>query len=78
MCTANCFFDMKTASYRLLGKAKFLLGTQGICHHTGRMNAPVERLTSSMKKKTTQKQDGEGSGPSIKLNKALVIFLFLR
>ena len=35
-----------------LRKAKFLLTTQGICHHMGRMNAPVEQLTSSIKKKT--------------------------
>ena len=38
-------------SLRLLHKAKFLLATKGICYHTGRMNAPVEQLTSSIKKK---------------------------
>ena len=37
-------------SPRLLHKAKFLLATKGICYHTGRMNAPVEQLTSSIKK----------------------------
>ena len=49
-------------SLRLLRKAKFLLPTQGI-YHTGRMNAPVEQLSSSIKNKN---QNGEGSGPSIK------------
>lgn len=37
-------------SFRLLRSAKFLLATQGIGHHKGRMNAPVEQLTSSIKK----------------------------
>ena len=49
-------------SLRLLPRVKFLLATQGICHHVGQMNAPLEQLTSSIKKK----QDGKGSGPSIK------------
>ena len=34
-----------------LRKAEFLLTTQGICYHMGRMNAPVEQLISSIKKK---------------------------
>ena len=38
-----------------LRKAKFLLTTQGICHHMGRMNAPVEQLTSSIKKNKMSK-----------------------
>ena len=38
-----------------LRKAKFLLTTQGICHHTGRMNAPVEQLTRALKKKKMTK-----------------------
>ena len=37
-------------SLRLLRKVKFLLVTQGICHHAGRMNASLEQLTSSIKK----------------------------
>ena len=36
-------------------KAKFLPATKGICHHTGRMNAPVEQLTSSIKKEKKDK-----------------------
>jgi len=39
-----------STSLRLLRKAKCLLATQGICHYTGQMNAPVEQLTSSVKK----------------------------
>ena len=53
------------SSLRLLRKAKFLLPTQesqGI-YYTGRINAPVEQLSSSIKNKN---QNGEGSGPSIK------------
>ena len=32
---------------------KFLLATQGICHHAERMNASLEQLTSSIKTTTT-------------------------
>ena len=39
-----------TSFGRLLRKAIFLLATQGICYHTGRMNASVQ-LTSSIRKK---------------------------
>ena len=42
-------------SLRLLHRAKFLLATQGICHHTGQMNASVEQLTSSIKKEKQNK-----------------------
>ena len=42
-------------SLRLLRSAKFLLATQGICHHTGQMNASVESLTSSIKKENKNK-----------------------
>ena len=38
-----------------LREAKFLLATKGICHHTGGMNAPVEQLTSSIKKEKKDK-----------------------
>ena len=63
-------------SLRLPRKAKFLLATQAICHHTGRMNAPVQQFTSSIKKEK-KKHDGEGSGPSIKTTK-LWLSLFFR
>ena len=61
-------------SLRLLRSAKFLLATQGICHHTGRMNASLEQLTSSIKKE--KKNDGEGSGPSIKTTKLWLSLFF--
>ena len=38
-------------SLRVLRKAKFLLSTYTICHHKGRVNAPAEQLTSSIKNK---------------------------
>ena len=60
-------------SLRLLHKAKFLLATKGICYHTGRMNAPVEQLTSSIKKEK-KRQDGEGRGLSIKTTKLWLSF----
>ena len=64
-------------SLRLLRSAKFLLATQGICHHTGRVNASVEQLTSSIKKEE-KKQGGEGSGPSIKTTNLWLSFLFFK
>ena len=44
------------SSLRLLRKVKFLLATQGVCHHAGRMNASLEQLTTSIKKKRKEKK----------------------
>ena len=49
-------------SLRLLRKVKFLLTTQGICHHRGQMNGSLEQLTSWIKKKREKKnEDDEGT-----------------
>ena len=64
------------SSLRLLRKVKFLLATQGICHHAGRMNACLEQLTTSMKKKEKREKDCEGSGPSIKTTELWLFFFF--
>ena len=66
------------SSLRLLRKVKFLLATQGICHHAGRMNASLEQLTTSIKKKEKIEKDCESSGPSIKTTELWLFFFFFQ
>ena len=56
---------------RLLRKARFSITTQSICHHTERMNAPVEELTSSIEKRKTRWRRLRSIDQN---NQALVIF----